>query len=74
MSQFSYHSGYFMTYVIKPQISNSDNFAERQPDSQHSARLEGFPLNFTTPQGDTKISHNNQAKRSFDLYDLIGQA
>jgi len=49
-----------MTYVIKPQNSNSDNFAERQPDSQHSARLEGFPLNSTTPEASAKTSHNDK--------------
>ena len=40
--------------------TNFDNFAKRQPDSQHSARLEGFPLNFTTPDASIKTSHNDK--------------
>jgi DNA-binding MarR family transcriptional regulator len=52
-----------MTRVIKPQISNSDNFAERQSDDQRSALKGGSHRDFTTPQGDTKISHIERLKQ-----------
>ena len=56
-----------MTYVIKPQISNFDNFAKRQPDGQRSAKLEGgHPSpHSTTPDANVKTSHIERIRQNF---------